>query len=129
MRSDLVNSIGVVSAVAPAVIAATNTSAAIDLANFDGATVLINAGAVAGSGNMTPKLQHSPTTTSGDFEDVTAADLIGAFPTVLEAATSYKVGYKGNRRYVRTVLTLNSGTSVAVSAVVVRSTPTNAPVA
>lgn len=128
MVRDLVNDIGVVAAVAPAVLTADNTSAAIDLANYESATVVINTGAIAGSGNMTPKLQHSDASGSG-FEDVTAADLIGSFPTALAATSVYKVGYKGNKRYVRTVHTLNSGTSVAVSAVVVRGHAAVAPVA
>ena len=126
---DLVNDIGVVSAVAPAVLSANNTSSAIDLANYESATLLINTGAIAGDGNMTPKLQHSDTTTSGDFVDVPASGLIGSFPTALAAASTYKVGYKGLKRYVRTVFTLNSGTSVAVSAVVVRGHSAVAPVA
>lgn len=123
---DLHSNIGVVAAVAPAVLNASNTSAAIDLAGFEGATVVINTGAVAGSGNMTPKLQHSDTTTSGDFVDVPAGMLIGEFPAVMEASSVYKVGYNGDKRYVRTVLTLNSGTSVAAGAVVVKSHPRRA---
>lgn len=117
---DLVSNIAVVAAVVPQVLTATNTSAAIDLQGFDSAAVLIQAGAIAGAGNFTPKLQESDTTTSGDFTDVAAADLIGAFPSALAASTVYEVGYKGTKRYVRTVLTLNSGTSIAASAAIVK---------
>jgi hypothetical protein len=128
-KHDLYNNIGVVTAVEPAVLTATNTSAAIDLRGFESATVVINTGAIAGSGNFTPKLQESNTTTSGDFTDVAAGDLLGSFPAALAASTAYKVGYRGTKRYVRTVLTLNSGTSIAASAVIVRGHAALAPVA
>ena len=43
-----------------------------DLNDFDGDIQLIlDAGAAGGSGTMTGKIQHSDTTTSGDFSDVT----------------------------------------------------------
>ncbi|MER9422601.1 hypothetical protein NKI88_09100 [Mesorhizobium sp. M0317] len=124
---DLANSIGAVQAVAPAVLTATNTSAAIDLLGFNGAAVIINTGAIAGSGNFTPKLQESDDGTN--FTDVAAADLVGAFPAALVAASVVKVGYIGNRRYVRTVLTLNSGTSIAASATVLKGRAASRPVA
>jgi hypothetical protein len=126
---DLASNISVVSAVVPATLTATNTSAAIDLQGFDAATLLINTGAIGGSGNFTPKLQHSDTTTSEDFADVPAAGLIGTFPAALAGSTVYKVGYIGNKRYIRTVLTLNSGTNIAASAQIVRSNASQVPVA
>lgn len=124
---DLKNNIKTVAAVAPAVLTATNTSAAIDTLGFESATVSILTGAIAGSGDFTPKLQHSDTTTGGDFVDVPAADLIGSFVATLEAASVYRVGYKGAKRYVRTILTLNSGTSIAAAASVILGHPRNAP--
>ncbi|WP_395543268.1 hypothetical protein [Neotabrizicola sp. sgz301269] len=126
---DLASNLGVVSAVVPQVLTATNTSSAIDLAGFDSAAVLINTGAIVSSGNFTPKLQESDTTTSGDFTDVAAADLVGSFPTALAASTAYKVGYIGRKRYVRTVLTLNSGTSIAASVQIVKARAAQKPVA
>ena len=125
---DLSSNIAAVQAVAPAVLTATNTSAALDLSGFGSAAVVINTGAIAGSGNFTPKLQESDTTTSGDFTDVDAAHLIGEFPAALAAASVVKVGYVGHKRYVRTVLTLNSGTSIAAGVVIVKGHPADAPV-
>lgn len=125
---DLVSNIGVVSAVAPAVITATNTSAAIDLQGFDSAAVVINTGAIVGSGNFTPKLTECDTS-GGTYTDVAAADLLGAFPSALAAASTHKVGYVGRRRFLKTVLTLNSGTSIAASVVVVKGNPASSPVA
>lgn len=126
---DLYSKIGLVQALASVVVTDTVTGDPIDLQGFNSAVVLINSGAIAGSGNFTTKLQHSPTTTGGDFEDVAAADLIGSFPTSLAAASAYKVGYKGPRRYIRVVTTKNSGTSVAASITVLRGHPADAPVA
>lgn len=126
---DLSHNLGVVQAVAPAVLTATNTSAAIDLLGFDSAMVVINTGAIVSSGNFTPKLQESDTTTGGDFTDVAAADLIGTFPAALSAASAIKVSYIGNKRYIRTALTLNSGTSIAAGAVVIKGHASSRPVA
>lgn len=125
---DIANNIGAVQAVAPAVLTATNTSAAIDLLGYNSAAVIINTGAIAGSGNFTPKLQESDVSGSG-YTDVAAADLVGEFPAALAAASVYKVGYIGNRRYLRTVLTLNSGTSIAAGAVIVKGNAADKPVA
>ena len=47
-------------------------------------------------------------------------DLLGAFPATLAADSSYAVGYRGGRRYVRVVITKNSGTSIAAGAVIVK---------
>lgn len=125
---DLVSKIGVVSAVAPAVLAATNTSAAIDLLGFNSATLVIMTGAIVGAGDFTAKLQESSTTTAGDFTDVVAGDLLGVLPASLAADAVVKIGYRGHKRYIRSVITKNSGTSVAASAVVVKSDATKRPV-
>lgn len=126
---DLANNLGAVQAVAPAVLSATNTSDPIDLQGFESAALVINTGAIAGDGDFTAKLQESNTTTSGDFADVAAADLVGSFPASLEAASVVKVGYIGNKRYLRTVLTKNGGTSIAAGAVVIKGHAHQRPVA
>lgn len=126
---ELYNDIGLVQATIPAVIAATNTSAAIDLAGFDSATVLINTGAIVSAGDFTTKLQESDTTTSGDFTDVAAGDLVGSFPASLAADSLYKVGYSGTKRYIRTVTTKNSGTSIIAGVFVAKGHPLTGPVA
>lgn len=126
---DLVNNISPAAAVAPAVLAATDTSAAIDLKGFGSAALVISTGAIAGSGDFTAKLQHSETTSGGDFVDVPAGELSGTLPATLAAATVYKQGYSGKRRYVRTVITKNGGTSIAASAIIERGHPRTAPVA
>lgn len=126
---ELYNDIGLVQALIPAVQSATATSEAIDLAGYDSATVLINTGAIASSGNFTVKLQESDTTTSGDFTDVAAGNLVGTFPSALAADSLYKVGYSGVKRYVRTVATKNSGTSIIAGIFVAKGHPLTGPVA
>lgn len=124
---DLVSNIGIVAAIAPAVLTATNTPAGIDLLGFNSAALVIHTGAIAGSGNFTPKLQESDDNTN--FTDVAAGDLIGTFPAALVAASAIKVGYKGTKRYIRPVLTLNSGTSIAASALIIKGGASQRPVA
>lgn len=126
---DIANNIGLVQAIAPQVLSATNTSDPIDLIGFESAAVVVNTGAIAGDGDFTAKLQESDTTTSGDFADVAAAKLVGAFSATLEADSVEKVGYIGPKRYVRVVLTKNGGTSIAGGAVIVKGHPAEAPVA
>lgn len=125
---DLMNDIGFVQAVVPQVLTATNTSAAIDLLGFAAAVIRISAGAIVGAGNFTPKLQECATS-GGTYTDVVAADLNGTFPAALAASTGYKVGYIGNKRFLKTVLTLNSGTSIAASVDVVEGRASRSPVA
>lgn len=117
---DTYSDMAVVQALAPAVISATNTGSALDLQGFNAATVVVNTGAIAGSGDYTTKLQESDTTTSGDFTDVASADLIGSFPASLAADSTYKVGYRGTKRYLRQVTTKNSGTSIAAGIVLIK---------
>lgn len=129
---DLAHNIDAVTAIAPAVLTATGTSEGIDLLGYESATVVIATGAIAGSGNFAAKIQHSD---DGDdsppeWDDVGASDLIGEFPTALEADSVVKVGYSpaAPRRWVRAVITKNSGTSIAATALVVRGHPLSAPV-
>lgn len=124
---DLVNNIGAVTAIAPAVLAATTNGAGVDLLPCNSAAVVISTGAIAGSAVMVPKLQESDDGTT--FTDVAAADLQGTFPAALAASSTVKVGYKGFKRYIRPVLTLSSGTSIAASAVVIRGDNLKRPVA
>lgn len=125
---DLVSNIGPIQAVAPQVLAATDTSDPIDLLGFESAAVIINTGAIVSSGNFTAKVQESDTTTAGDFADVDADHLVGSFPASLAADSVVKVGYIGTKRYVRTVLTKNSGTSIAAGVVIVKGHPNESPV-
>jgi len=126
---DLVNNIGTVLAISPAVLAATVTGAALDLRGFNSAVLVVNTGAIVGAGAFTVKLQESDTDVAGDFADVAAADLHGAYPASLAADSVVKVGYRGFKRYLRAVITKNSGTSIAAGAVLVKGDAVARPVA
>lgn len=128
MRS-LQPNIGVVPMIAPAVQTATVTGAATDLLGFQSACLVVNTGAIAAAGDFAIKLQESDTTTLGDFADVVAEHLQGEVPATLEADSVYRLGYVGNKRYVRTVLTRAGGTSIALGAVLIKGHPAEAPVA
>lgn len=116
---DSYNGQAVVSALAPAVQAATIKGGAVDLQNFGSALVVINTGAIVSAGDFTAKLQEADTTTDSDFTDVAADDQVGLLPASLAASGSACVSYIGKRRYIRVVATKNGGTSIAAGAVVV----------
>lgn len=114
---DLASVIAVRESIRPAVHAATVTGETVDTRGFNSAAAVLTVGAIASSGNVTPKLQDSPN--GSDWTDVAAADLQGSFPAALVTNSVVKVGYLGDARYLRAVGTLNSGTSVAFAAVIV----------
>lgn len=126
---DLASNIGVVLALSPAVQAATIKGNTIDTQGFGSVAFVVNSGAIASSGNFTAKLQASDTTTDGDFVDVPADLLVGAMPASIPADSSVKQSYIGHKRYVRLVVTKNSGTSVAAGAVAILGHARNKPVA
>jgi hypothetical protein len=123
---DLVSNIGIVQSIAPQVLTATATSPGIDLLGCNRNAIVINTGAIVAAGVFAPKLQESDD--NATFTDVAATDLLGAFPAALAANSAYKVGYKGFKRYVRPVLTLVSGTSIAASALIIKGDVAQRPV-
>jgi len=119
--SDLKNNIAAVLALSPAVHSATKADASIiDLQGAGSATIIVNTGAIAGSGDYTISLRHGDASDLSGDAAASGDDLLGAFPATLAADTSYAVGYRGGKRYVRVVITKNSGTSIAAGAVIVK---------
>ena len=128
MRS-LEPNIGAVQMVAPAVLTGNNTAAAVDLQGFESAALIVNTGAIVSAGDFSIKLQESDDTAGGTFTDVAAEHLTGEVPATLEANSVYRLGYIGLRRYVRTVVTKASGTSIALGAVLIKGDAHERPVA
>lgn len=125
---DLYSNIGAVLALTPAVKTAAGEGPAIDTKGFGSVAFLVNTGAIAGAGDFGVKLQESDTTTSGDFADA-AADVVDTnAPATLAATSSYKLGYRGFKRYVRLALTMAGGTSIAAGAVAVLGQAQSRPV-
>ena len=125
---DLASNIAAVASLAPAVQAATLKGAAVDLQGFNSAALIVNTGAIAGSGLFAMKMQESPTETDGDFTDVEEDDLDGDLPAALEADSTYVQGYKGTKQFIRAVITKTSGTSIAADAMIIVGHPNLAPV-
>lgn len=119
--SDLKNNIAAVLALSPAVHSATKADAPIiDLQGAGSATVIVNTGAIAGSGDFTISLRHGDASDLSGDAAASGDDLLGAFPATLAADSTYAVGYRGGKRYVRVVITKNGGTSIAAGAVIVK---------
>lgn len=118
---DLKSNISPALALAPEVLSATKSDApVVDLRGADSATFVIVTGAIAGAGDFTPSIRHGDAADLSGDAAATADELIGALPASLAASSVYHVGYRGNKRYVRLVLTKNGGTSIAAGATVVR---------
>lgn len=127
---DTFHNLKAVAAIAPAVKTDTEDGAAIDLRGFNSALVVVNTGAIVSAGNFGFKLQESDTTTSEDFDDVAADDILGTAPASgMSSASVYTVGYIGKKRYIRVVTIDGGGTSVAIGAVAILGHPALAPVA
>lgn len=126
---DLYSNIKAVAAIAPAVQAASIDGAAIDLKGAGRAAFVLNTGAIVSAGDFSAKLQESDTTTGGDFADVDSDFVDSDAPATLEAASTYRLGYRGHKRYARIVLTKAGGTSIAAGAVAVLSDLRERPVA
>lgn len=131
---DIVSNIGVVTALAPAVLSATTTGAALDLLGFGSAAFVIVTGDIEGDGEFVPTIEESDdgeeftevlhTHLQGELSEALEYDL----PVPLEANSIVKIGYAGFKRYLRLVVAKNSGTSIAASAVLVKGHAAERPV-
>jgi hypothetical protein len=104
-----------------------NNSALFDTRGYGSLTVALITGTVTDAGaaaGFTLKLQESDTTVAGDFTDVAAADILpakSATATTISVTTdgangiiAGALGYVGNKRYVRAVITGTAGTNATV---------------
>ncbi len=73
-------------------------------------------GVITGAFDMTFSLEESDSSGSG-FTAVAAGDVLNGSTVVATflTATIQRIGYRGTKRYVRGVLTKNSGTSAIVA--------------
>ena len=100
---------GAVQLLAPTNIANTDTTTSLlDTQGFEGAGIIVNVGALTGhaAGATTALIvEESDSTDANSFTPVAPADLIGALPTLDNAAADanqlYSVGYRGTKRYIR----------------------------
>lgn len=129
--------------IAPATLAADNTPAAIDLAGFNAAEILINVGVggitFSGTNKIEFKLTHSDdnsTYTAVTDDDVLGVDvadggIVRSLVAAHAAASVTKVGYIGGKRYLKLLADFDGthGTGTPISATIVKGHPALAPVA
>lgn len=116
---DLYSDLAATPALAPAVQAAAATGGIIDTLGKMGLVFVVTTGAIAGDGDFGVTLQESDTTAPGDFADADPAVIDSDAPATLAAASAFRLGYRGFKRYVRLSLTKAGGTSIAAGAVAV----------
>ncbi|MFK5949266.1 MAG: hypothetical protein QM500_10920 [Methylococcales bacterium] len=123
---DLQSKIRLAVALAIAVRTASANGSGIDLQGFNSAVVVLTPGTIT-DGTHTPKVQESDDDST--YTDVAATDLVGTLAD-LTSDTVQKVGYKGNKRYIRVVLTVAGTTTGGIyGALAVRGDADLSPVA
>jgi hypothetical protein len=101
----------------------------VDLQGYQGAVAVFNAQAWT-DGSHAMKLQDSAD--NSNFADVDSSLLDGTAPTVTAAGAQLavtRVGYLGNKRYIRAVQTVTGSpsTGAIIGALIVRTQPRKAP--
>lgn len=124
---DLYSNIDAAVSIIPVVQSANANGMAIDLKGFNRAAIMITTGAIVGAGEFSVKVQDSDNGTT--FADAPAQYVDSNAPATLAADSTYKLGYRGHKRYIRAVLTKAGGTSITAGAIVVLADPSDAPVA
>ncbi len=131
---DIKNNVDAPQSIAPAARTASVNGASADMQNFDSAMGVWNIGLYT-DGDFLAKLQESDD--DSVFTDVAAADLDGAYTSVDDVSkdnTTQRVGYKGNKRFFRMVITEAGaspapGTGLVSGGVINRSHAHGTPVA
>lgn len=141
---DLHSNISPVAVLHAVAVEATGNSGDIDLAGFNSAEILVDAGADAGTGlssshNLVFTLQHADddgTGSAGSYANVAAADVLGVTPAsgvVLtidstdEDNTLYRIGYVGGKRFIKLTWTETGVVSMPMSVIVVKGHPQSGP--
>lgn len=108
----------------------------VDVTDHQAATFVLTTGTVTDAGTSSgfaTQIQESDTTVDGDFDAVADADLIGVetdLTVTLDTADTVAigcVGYRGNKKYVRAVITGTTNTAAVVAGVWVLQKPRYAP--
>lgn len=126
---DLHNNISILTPLAPAAVGTTGAangrlSSVMDRRGFASVEFIYSSGASASVADTITPVVLEGDTTNGSFTSVADADLLGTEAALtLTAAKSGRVGYKGNKRYLKLRL-YGVGTATAlVGAVAVLGTP------
>lgn len=121
---DLASSISAAITLAPAARTSAANGSTVDLAGYSGATAVVASGTITDGTLYTFELQESDN--GSDWTAVADSDLIGTEPAFAAADDNVvkKVGYKGNKRYLRLSLASVTGspsTGGVFAAVILRS--------
>lgn len=134
MKNELHNNVSIVRCISPITAGTTGTGrtgVAVDRRGFHGVEFVASYGAITATGaTFTVIVQESDSATSASFTSVADADLLGTESAAGVAAATprtsgttmnvtKRVGYKGNKRYVRgkIVNTATAGTPVALTCI------------
>ncbi|MBT5472450.1 MAG: hypothetical protein HOK41_17735 [Nitrospina sp.] len=112
---DIKNNFDVVNSIDPDDYIADANGVGVDLRGFDGSAIVFSLGTVT-DGTHTPKIQESDD--NSNWSDVSANDQQGSLVDLV-SDTNQRVGYRGNKRYLRAVLTISGATTGAQSAALV----------
>jgi hypothetical protein len=142
MRS-LLRNIDVVESINPVAVGTTGTGKtgnAVDRAGYQSVVLAFSYGAITATGAaFTATVLHSDSATAASFTSVADADLVGTEASVGVAAgvrtdgvgdnITKRIGYIGNKRYVKGKITSTVTAATPVSCQVILGDPNNAPVA
>ena len=128
MKRDLVSNIGTAIAIVPAVKSAAADGVTVDTKGFNAVAFAVTTGAIVSDGDFGVAIFESDSADS-NFVAADSAFVDSNAPATLSASSTYKLGYRGHKRYVRLQLTKAGGTSIALGAVAVLGHPAVAPVA
>lgn len=117
---DMMNNIHTAPAIAPVVVTdnTAQVSAIIDLRDYDACTFVITTGTLADAdATFAVTMDHGNASNLSDAAAVAAADLVGTYAaasfTFADDGETRKIGYVGNRRYVRLTITPSNNTGNA----------------
>jgi hypothetical protein len=135
VMKDLYSNIKVIHAITPQAVGTTGIaggklSSVLDRQGYESVAFAYSSGASASVADTITPVVYECATTGGSFTSVAADDLNGTEAALtLTAAKSGRVGYRGNKRYLKIRL-YGTGTATAiVSAVMVAGNPEQGPVA
>ncbi|MBC8284360.1 MAG: hypothetical protein H8E32_11150 [Nitrospinae bacterium] len=122
---DIKNNFDAVNSIDPDDYAADANGTGIDIRGFDGSAVVFSVGTVT-DGTHTPKIQESDD--NSNWTDVSTNDQEGSLVDLV-SDTNQRVGYKGDKRYLRAMLTITGATTgTQAAALIIRGIPHHAPV-
>lgn len=132
---DLHNNITVLPAITPQAVGTSGISggklsAILDRRGYDAAEFIYSYGATATVADAITAVVYEAAATGDSFTSVANADLLGSEgPTLITAAGAGRIGYVGNKRYLKIRLYGTGHATGIVSAALVLGNPASAPTA